>query len=84
MVKSRLGRFIDSTQYLVENTKAEMVFIIGKGLNWYHNYHRRNEIPDNLYKEYVPTAGSPGSDTLFGFDLEKNNRAAISFGTGGG
>lgn len=68
------------TQYLVENTKAEMVFIIGKGLNWYHNYHRRNEIPSNLYNEYVPTAGAPGSDFLFGFDLEENNRAAISFG----
>lgn len=68
------------TQYLVENTKAEMIFIIGKGLNWYHNYYRRNEIPDNLYNEYVPTAGAPGSDILFGFDLEENNRAAISFG----
>jgi hypothetical protein len=68
------------TQYLVENTKAEMVFIIGKGLNWTHNYYRRNEIPNTLYNEYVPTAGSPGSDILFGFDLKENNRAAISFG----
>jgi hypothetical protein len=69
------------TQYLVENTKAEMVFIIGKGLNWYHNYYRRPNFSDTvLYREYVPTAGAPGSDILFGFDLEENNRAAISFG----
>ncbi|MGM0580930.1 MAG: C25 family cysteine peptidase [Bacteroidota bacterium] len=68
------------TQYLVENTKAEMIFIIGKGMNWYHDYHRRTEIPDGLYNEFVPTAGAPGSDILYGFDLEENNRAAISFG----
>ncbi|WMN13005.1 C25 family cysteine peptidase [Marivirga salinae] len=69
------------TQYLVANTKAEMVFIIGKGVNWHHNFYRRNDLPNqDLYNEFVPTAGSPGSDILFGFDLEENNRAAISFG----
>jgi hypothetical protein len=68
------------TEYLVQNTKAEMVFLIGKGMNWYHNYHRRNEITDNLYNEFVPTAGSPGSDNLYGFNLQENNRASISFG----
>jgi hypothetical protein len=68
------------TQFLVENTKTEMIFIIGKGLNWYHNYHRRTEIPNTLYNEFVPTAGAPGSDILFGFDLEESNRAAIGFG----
>jgi hypothetical protein len=68
------------TEFLVQNTKAEMIFIIGKGMNWYHNYHRRTEIADNLFNEYVPTAGSPGSDNLFGFNLTENNRASISFG----
>jgi hypothetical protein len=69
------------TQYLVENTKAKMVFIIGKGVNWYHDYYREDVIPDSLiYNEFVPTAGAPGSDILFGFDLEESNRAAISFG----
>ncbi|WP_296620370.1 C25 family cysteine peptidase [Marivirga sp.] len=68
------------TEFLVQNTKAEMVFIIGKGMNWYHNYHRRNEIPNSLFNEYVPTAGAPGSDNLFGFNLTENNRASISFG----
>ncbi|WP_375578514.1 C25 family cysteine peptidase [Marivirga tractuosa] len=68
------------TEFLVQNTKTEMVFLIGKGMNWYHNYHRRNEITDDLYHEFVPTAGSPGSDNLYGFSLAENNRASISFG----
>jgi len=68
------------TEFLVQNTKTEMVFLIGKGMNWYHNYHRRNEITDDLYHEFVPTAGSPGSDNLYGFGLKENNRASISFG----
>lgn len=68
------------TEYLVQNTDVEMVFIIGKGLNWYHNYHRRTTIPSNLYHEYVPTAGAPGSDNLFGFGLVESKRASISFG----
>ncbi|WNB18652.1 putative type IX secretion system sortase PorU2 [Marivirga arenosa] len=68
------------TEYLVQNTKAKMVFIIGKGTNWYHNYYRRNEITDDLYNDFVPPAGSPGSDNLYGFDLIDNARASISFG----
>ncbi|WP_340153200.1 C25 family cysteine peptidase [uncultured Marivirga sp.] len=68
------------TEYLVQNTKAEMIFLVGKGMNWFHNYHRRSDITDNLYNEFVPTAGSPGSDNLFGFNLTENNRASISFG----
>jgi hypothetical protein len=68
------------TEFLVQNTNVEMIFLIGKGMNWYHNYHRRTEITDNLYKEFVPTAGSPGSDNLFGFDLLESNRASLSFG----
>ncbi|HET8858889.1 C25 family cysteine peptidase [Marivirga sp.] len=68
------------TEFLVQNTKAKMIFIIGKGTNWYHNYHRRTTIGDNLYEEFVPTAGAPGSDNLFGFNLNEQNRASISFG----
>jgi len=68
------------TEFLAQNTETEMIFIIGKGMNWFHNYHRRTEITSNLYNEYVPTAGSPGSDNLYGFNLIENNRAAISFG----
>ncbi|SMG40135.1 Peptidase family C25 [Marivirga sericea] len=68
------------TEFLVQNTKTEMVFLMGKGMNWYHDYHRRTELTDNLYREFVPTAGSPGSDILYGFNLSENNRASISFG----
>ncbi|MBK6264851.1 hypothetical protein JKA74_07370 [Marivirga sp. S37H4] len=68
------------TRFLVENKKTEFVFLIGKGLNWGHGYYRQTSQTSAQYKEFVPTAGSPGSDNLFGFNLNNNNEASLSFG----
>ncbi len=68
------------TRYLHQNKKTEFIFLIGKGLNWFHNYYRQTSQNSNQYREFVPTAGYPGSDNLYSFNLDANNEAAISFG----
>jgi len=68
------------SQYLVENTKAEYVFLIGKGLNWYHRPYRKARNQPNLYDEFVPSAGYPGADNFYGFNIEAPNTFSLSFG----
>ncbi len=68
------------TRFLAQNKKTEYIFLIGKGLNWFHNYYRQTSQSSNQYREFVPTAGFPGSDNLYSFNLEANNEVAISFG----
>lgn len=68
------------TRFLAENKKTEYIFLIGKGLNWFHNYYRQTTTPADLYREFVPTAGNPGSDNLYSFGIEASNEIAIAFG----
>ncbi|GAB3335983.1 hypothetical protein GCM10027429_18790 [Marivirga atlantica] len=67
------------SRFLVENTKAEYVFLIGKGLNWFHKPYR--VINDTTgYREYVPSAGYPGADNLYGYNILENNRPTLAYG----
>ncbi|PTB95921.1 hypothetical protein C9994_09650 [Marivirga lumbricoides] len=68
------------TRFLAENKKTEFIFLIGKGLNWFHNYYRQSTTSATLYKEYVPVAGNPGSDNLYSFGIKASNEVAIAFG----
>ncbi len=77
--KSPLALFRFS-RYLVENTKAEYVFLIGKGLRWNFDPYRRARNQPNLYDEFVPSAGYPGADNLYGYNILEANRPALSFG----
>lgn len=69
-------RFSD---YLVNNTKAEYVFLIGKGLNWFNRPYRKSPAA-NEFEEYVPSAGYPGADNLFGYELEAPQTFSLSYG----
>lgn len=68
------------TRYLVENTDAELLFLVGKGLNWYHGYYRQSTVGANQYRDLVPTAGYPGSDNLYAFNIESPLYASIGIG----
>lgn len=68
------------TRFLAENKKTEYIFLIGKGLNWFHNYYRQTSPSADLYREFVPTAGNPGSDNLYSFGIKASNEIAIAFG----
>lgn len=67
------------SQHLVTNTQANFVFLIGKGLNWFNRPKRKTEVAGQ-FNEFIPSAGYPGADNLFGFGLEAPNTFSLSFG----
>ncbi|MBX2967178.1 MAG: hypothetical protein KF845_13620 [Cyclobacteriaceae bacterium] len=57
-------------KYMVDNGSPTYLFIIGKGLDWSHNYHRNPTAPAfNVYKDLVPSAGKPASDMYYTIGL---------------
>jgi hypothetical protein len=51
-------------EFLVDQGDPKFLFLIGKGLEVQHKYHRRNPA-EFTYHDLVPTAGAPGSDIPF-------------------
>ena len=65
---------------MVQNGDPKFLFLIGKGLDLRYRYHRRDS-SIFLYKDLVPTAGSPGSDLVFSVGLGSNpNSFAVPTG----
>jgi hypothetical protein len=57
-------------RYLVDGGSPKYLFIIGKGLDWFHNYHRNPNSADfTVYKDLVPSAGVPASDMYYTIGL---------------
>lgn len=57
-------------KYMVNGGSPKYLFIIGKGLDWFHNYHRNPSSPDfSIYKDFVPSAGAPASDMFYTIGL---------------
>ena len=57
-------------KYMVDGGSPKYLFIIGKGLDWFHNYHRNPGAPEfSVYKDLVPSAGAPASDMYYTMGL---------------
>lgn len=53
-------------RYMLDNGQPEYLFLIGKGLTVNHDYYRNiGSAEFTSIKDWVPTAGNPGSDILF-------------------
>lgn len=67
-------------KYISGGNPPDYLFLVGKGLDVYYNYHR-NPSSYPQFKNYVPTAGYPASDMLFTAGLSgQQHVAAISTG----
>jgi len=54
------------SRYMLDNGNPEYLLLIGKALTVNHNYYRKRTDPAfDQFKDWVPTAGNPGSDILF-------------------
>ncbi len=69
-------------KYMVDGGSPQYLFIIGKGLDWFLNYHRYPNDPKfSLYKDLVPAAGYPASDMHFTIGLgESTYEPAVATG----
>lgn len=53
-------------KFMLNTGEPKYLFLIGKGLDVYEGYHRApSSSKFTTYKDFVPTAGLPGSDTHF-------------------
>jgi hypothetical protein len=53
-------------RYMLDMGNPEYLLLLGKGLTVNHNYYRHRNDPEfDEFKDWVPTAGNPGSDVLF-------------------
>ena len=54
------------SRYMLDGGNPEYLLLIGKGLTVNHNYYRNQNDPQfTNFKDWVPSAGNPGSDILF-------------------
>jgi hypothetical protein len=57
-------------RYLVDSGTPQYLFLIGKGLEWYFKFHRQSNAPElAVYKDLVPSAGTPASDMYYTIGL---------------
>lgn len=60
-------------QYMINTGDPKYLFLVGKGLDAWYDYHRNPTSPAfSLLKDLVPTAGMPGSDIFFTAGLAGN------------
>jgi hypothetical protein len=53
-------------KFMVDGGNPRYLFIIGKGLEWYFDYHRNpTDSRFIVFKDLVPSAGSPASDIYY-------------------
>lgn len=52
-------------RYMAQNGDPKYFFLMGKGLAGYNLRNARSGSTDLIHKDFVPTAGFPGSDMLF-------------------
>jgi hypothetical protein len=57
-------------RYMLDGGSPKYLFIIGKGMDWFYNYHRNPSAPSfNVFKDLVPSAGAPASDMYYTIGL---------------
>ncbi|MBR9999368.1 MAG: hypothetical protein KFF73_10375 [Cyclobacteriaceae bacterium] len=57
-------------RYMLDQGNPEYLLLIGKGLTVNHDFHRKQSDPAfSEFRDWVPTAGNPGSDILFTANL---------------
>jgi hypothetical protein len=69
---------VNFLKYVSQGGVPEYLFLIGKGIDVWYNYHRN---PGGLYQDFVPTSGYPGSDMHFSAGINGSGEVnAISTG----